>query len=65
MSIKKTVCCDICGKEYTEKNPNDGFPNWGQIMGINLNGTDNPYVCPYHLAEVADFIDNMVIEESK
>ena len=60
MSVRRTVCCDICDAMYTEKNANDGFPNWGQLMGIKLNDVDNPYLCPDHLTKVADFIDDLV-----
>ena len=63
MSIKKTVCCDICNEMYTEEKPNEGFPEWGQVTGITLNGVDNPYLCPMHLAMTADFINNLVEED--
>ena len=59
MSVRRTVCCDICDDMYTEKNPNDGFPGWGQFNGITLDGVDNPYLCPDHLKKAADFVDDM------
>ena len=59
MSVKRTVCCDICPVTYTEEKPNEGFPGWGQLIGIELDGVENPYLCPEHLKKTAEFVDNM------
>lgn len=57
--IKRTIVCSICNASYTEKEANEGFPKWGAIHGISLNGIDNPHVCPQHLAAVAEFVDKL------
>jgi len=57
--ILKTVTCDICGEDYQELRSGDGFPGWGQLQGIALDGIDNPYFCPTHLAVVANFVSNL------
>jgi hypothetical protein len=57
--ILRVVNCDVCGKIFTEEKHGEGFPGWGQFMGISLDGIDNPYLCPEHLAKVATFIDEM------
>lgn len=58
--IKRTVVCGICTEQYTEEKEGDGFPGWGQISGIILNGDTNPYLCPKHLKNVANFADELV-----
>lgn len=57
--IKRTIECDICGKSQTETCANEGWAGWGQIQGFTLNGSDNPYLCPQHLSDVADFVDRL------
>lgn len=58
--IIRTIVCDICKTTGQESKPNAGWPGWGSLHGITLNGTDNPTLCPYHLTRVADFIDKMI-----
>ena len=58
--IKRTIQCDVCGFQETESQANAGWPNWGQLNGIELNGNENPYLCPTHLSETADFVDSLV-----
>lgn len=57
MTIKRTITCDICGITEAEAAPNDGWPGWGSIHGIALNGVPNPTLCPDDMARVAEFID--------
>lgn len=66
MAIVRTIECCICGERYTEKNAGEGFPGWGAIQGIILNGEANPDLCPDHLTKVANFIDkyNTTVEKS-
>lgn len=55
----RTITCDIegCENRHTEKQFGDGHPHWGQLKGINLNGSNDPHLCPTHLAQVAEFTD--------
>lgn len=57
--ILRTIKCDICGESYTEERDGAGFPGWGSLQGVTLNGTANPTFCPGHLAQVADFVDSL------
>lgn len=57
--ILRTIKCDVCGATETEVQSNSGWPSWGSLNGVSLNGTDNPCLCPMHLARVADFVDRM------
>lgn len=59
----RTVTCDIkgCVERYTENQSGDGFPGWGQLNGIALNGVDNPYLCPEHLHKISEFADSLEI----
>lgn len=57
MAITRTITCDICCKTATETVPNEGWPGWGGLHGIALNGVTNPTLCPTDLARVAEFID--------
>lgn len=57
--IKRTVVCGICGIAYTEQSNGEGFPNWGQLQGIVLDGDENPYLCPQHLAFTAEGLDRL------
>jgi hypothetical protein len=54
--ILKIVTCDICGESYRELKYGEGFPGWGQLHGIALDGVPDPYFCPEHLAEISDFV---------
>lgn len=55
----RTVQCDIpgCDKNLEEDQFGTGFPGWGQLSGIALNGIPNPMLCPEHLHKVADAVD--------
>ena len=61
--ILRLVACDIpgCSARHEETTPGEGYPGWGQLHGIVLNGTSNPLLCPKHLAKVADYIDNLKV----
>ena len=60
--LLRTIQCTVCKNRYTEKQQDEGFPGWGQLMGISLNGDSNPYLCPVHLARVANFLDAQITE---
>lgn len=57
----RLVTCDIpgCPRRYEEAAPGEGFPGWGQLHGIALNGISNPLLCPEHLAKVAAYTDTL------
>lgn len=55
----RTIQCGVCGATHTEPKPGEGWLGWGQFQGINLNGDENPYLCPTHLAVVADFVSKL------
>jgi len=57
--ILRTVRCSICGNEYTEPKPNEGWQDWGALQGIILDGDENPMLCPTHLADVANYVDKL------
>jgi len=63
--LLKTVECGVCKTRYTEKSPNDGFPNWGQLSGAALNGDANPYLCPEHFGNVKAFVQRMLREMTR
>jgi len=57
--ILRMIKCDICGREEREAQPNEGWPGWGALQGVALNGVNNPSICPAHLATVAEFVDSL------
>jgi len=57
--ILRTIKCDICGAVYTEQRDGEGFPGWGALQGVILDGAANPSLCPDHLKAAADFIDGL------
>lgn len=59
MTMLRKVYCDCCDASHEESVPGDGFPGWGQLNGIVLDGSENPYLCPSCLAVVADFTDRL------
>lgn len=65
MATVRTIKCDIpgCEAQHTEKTHGDGFPGWGELKGIALNGVANPSLCPKHLAMVAEYIDRGLSED--
>lgn len=52
--IMRTVYCCVpgCGRNETEKRPNDGWPGWGQLSGVVVQFDDrkieNPTLCSEH-----------------
>lgn len=61
--ILKMIKCDVCDRREVETEPGVGWLGWGAIQGINLNGTENPSLCPMHLALTANFLDNLEEKE--
>jgi len=59
MAIVRTIRCAVCGASHTEEKEGDGFPGWGELRGVALDGEANPTLCPHHLSEATDFIDSM------
>ena len=57
--ITRTIHCDVCGASLQEEVENAGFPGWGQLSGVALDGKSNPFMCPRCLADVADFTDRL------
>ena len=60
MGITRTIDCDACHVKAEEPAPNIGWNGWGALQGVELNGVQNPNLCPDCLAKVAEFIDGMV-----
>lgn len=61
MAEKRILTCDIpgCGFEQSEPNYGDGWAGWSTLQGISLNCVDNPFLCPDHTKQIADFIDSL------
>lgn len=57
MAILKTIECDVCKFSIPEPSANAGFQGWGAIQGVQLNGIDNPTLCPFCLGRVMQVID--------
>lgn len=57
--IVQTIKCDVCGAEYAEEVNGAGFPSWGALQGVVLDGVGNPNLCPKHLKAMAKFMDDM------
>jgi len=57
--ILRTIHCDICGAHYGETDAGEGFPDWGQLSGVSLDGDPNPTLCPVCLSRAAAFIDEL------
>ena len=57
--ITRTIRCDVCGTEYREEAEGAGFPGWGQLAGVMMEGVANPSLCPKCLGDVADFTDRL------
>ena len=55
--IERTIVCGVCGKRETEQAPEAGWPGWGALQGIVLNGVPNPHLCPEHLIVAVKAID--------
>ncbi len=56
--ILRTITCDApeCKHLEQEQAPGAGWPGWGAIQGIAIDGKENPSLCPRHLKAIADFI---------
>lgn len=62
MSIRRTIYCNVegCDNSYTEKQPNDGFPQWGVLQGKqNEKGETDFHACPEHFNKLFDFASKM------
>jgi len=59
MPILKIFICDICKEKFVEQGHGKGAEGWGQLVGIKLDGVDNPTLCPNHLTQAADFLDEL------
>lgn len=57
MAVKRTITCDVCEASQEEALPEQGWPGWGAIQGVVLDGIANPNLCPSCLASVMNFID--------
>lgn len=58
MRIRIIRCC-VCGKEQRESGTGHGWPGWGSLNGVELDGEPNPDVCPDHKKPLADLLDKM------
>lgn len=47
--ILRTIKCDLCAVTETEKEPNAGWPGWGELRGVVLDNSHCPALCPVHL----------------
>ena len=56
--IIRTIICFHCGIKQEETNPNAGWPGWGAIHGVQIDGTINPDFCPECLSVIMNFVDN-------
>jgi len=54
----RTATCDVpnCKESTQEETEGAGWPGWGQLHGIKVIDRPNPWICPKHMAKVADFI---------
>ena len=57
MIIREIKC--LCGRTETEPEENAGWAGWGQLHGVNINGMDNPTLCPSCLADIAKVAEVM------
>jgi hypothetical protein len=62
--MRRIIVCDVCNKMVTEDNEGEGFPGWGALQGIKLEGVANPNLCPEHLKIVADLVAKLKDEET-
>lgn len=59
MSVLRTIECDSCGHQQTEKTTGEGWQGWGCIRGVSLNGVGDPNFCPSCLFKIMTFVDDM------
>ena len=57
--IKRTISCAVCDTSYTEEEQGAGLPQWGSVLGIELNGSPNPDLCTENLSTVEEFVNNL------
>lgn len=57
MAILRNIECDVCHATQQEQEANAGWPGWGAVQGVQLNGIPNPSLCPDCLTKVMVFID--------
>jgi len=55
--IERTIVCGACGKREAEKTQDAGWPGWGRLEGVALNGVPNPHLCHEHLVVAVQAID--------
>ncbi len=59
--ILRTITCSVkgCNGKYTETAPNDGFPGWIGITGIQNPDTkeEGAHVCPVCKAKVYSLLN--------
>lgn len=58
--IQRTAICGACGAKETEDKFGEGFKQWIQIQGIQLDGDANPHFCPECTKKIMDYVDKMV-----
>jgi len=64
MGVKRTFTCDIegCENHVVEELPGLGTgrnSGWIQIIGVNFNGADNPFICFGHAEMLMDHLDTL------
>lgn len=61
MTVLRLISCDItgCEEKLLEEEPGKGWPRWGTLQGVQLNGIANPCLCPSHLEKASDFVDRL------
>jgi len=61
MTILRTITCDLCGKEYTEREVGTGFPGWCVVQGIAKDNdpTGQSTFCPTHKERIAELIQEL------
>lgn len=64
MSLKSIIECSVCKKTKVEATAGEGFYGWGSLQGVEMNGEVDPMLCPIHLAQVANHLDE-IIESGK
>lgn len=65
MTILRQIVCDVCENTNMEYTANEGWPGWGSLQGIKLDGIENPSLCPTCLECIASFIDRLKHPEAR
>ena len=62
MTELRTIYCDVsnCEETFTEEKFNQGFPDWGHIIGLmnEETGETRAHVCPYHLQKIKGILND-------